>query len=82
MGNFNVSYIPTSTQELVQFSEVSRVSGDLQSDDATLSKKRKKKNNIDFERWMKVFRLQMYIIFMKVRFKSFCYVYRGLVSIH
>jgi len=33
--------IPISTQELVQFSEVSRVSGDLQSDDKTLSKKEK-----------------------------------------
>ena len=50
--DFKVSYIPTPPQELVEFLEVSGVSGNLQNDDATLTKKKKKKNNIDFERWM------------------------------
>ena len=51
-GDFNVTYIPTAPQEPVEFSEVSGVSGNLQNDDAPLSKKKRKRMNIDSERWM------------------------------
>jgi len=48
-GDLNVSHIPTAPQEPIELSEVSINGSDSQDNDAPLSKKKKKRNNIDFE---------------------------------